>query len=190
MMDETTSHYHLPLPAAGNTLAQDVQRLRAALRIADRVIRETADAIGTAVSPQQLADALAAKADALSVASSLTAITASVAANANTLNERMDGIDLLTGQLEDRLAGAEQSLDAAGPGIGRSSETPVEWNAAGMPTRINFVKDGMPGTDTITYTGSLPTQVVTAWNGATWTETLSWSNSTWTGSTLVKTTTP
>ena len=35
MMDETTSHYHLPLPAAGNTLAQDVQRLRAALRIAD-----------------------------------------------------------------------------------------------------------------------------------------------------------
>lgn len=42
MTDETTAHLHLPLPHAGNTLAQDVARLRAALRGIDSQLWQVA----------------------------------------------------------------------------------------------------------------------------------------------------
>lgn len=43
MIDESTDRYHLPLPSAGNTLAQDVPRLRAALRLVDAALKSVAD---------------------------------------------------------------------------------------------------------------------------------------------------
>lgn len=43
VIDETTDRYHLPLPSNGNTLAQDVPRLRAALRLIDAALKSVAD---------------------------------------------------------------------------------------------------------------------------------------------------
>lgn len=46
MIDESTDRYHLPLPSNGNTLAQDVPRLRAALRMVDAALKAVADGAG------------------------------------------------------------------------------------------------------------------------------------------------
>lgn len=64
MTDETTSHFHLPLPHAGNTLAQDVARLRAALRGIDGLLSQLSADVAAVPSETELTALFAGKANA------------------------------------------------------------------------------------------------------------------------------
>ncbi|MFV0680311.1 hypothetical protein [Ottowia sp.] len=193
--DERTSAHQLPLPNSARPLHQDVQRLRAALRLIDQAL--AARGASATTLQQALDQHLSATGAHTKAQVGLGAVdntadadkpisTATAAALASKQAKLASGTTIKTVGGQSLLGDGDISLiGSPTTAASDADQSQYTWHANGTLQKKTFVLNGQAGVVAYSYTANgLPSQSVTDWMGVRVTTIYTWS-----GSDLIDTTT-